>query len=361
MEHPQNPTPTPQISSPQPHAAATTRTLQVQFTGKAGEYFKIWIVNVFLTVITLGIYSAWAKVRNTQYFYGNTTIDGSSFQYTAKPLQILKGRLIAFACLLAFSLVGELSPALGAPLGVLFLGLIPWVLVRSLTFNARNTLYRNVRFNFVGKTRSAAFELLLMPLASMFTLGLLLPYVLWRQLRFVLSNSRYGTSAFEFTAGARTCYFIFLKMLLLVLLAVACLLGTIAFGVVSALGGEDMTVLLLLLVVVTVLSIIAAVGYQITALYNLRFNHTRLDGVQLSMNLKAMRTIWIYLTNTVLILASFGLMVPWAKVRMALYRASCAQVHVTGSLDAFVSGQQEKVSALGDQLGDVFDLDFSIV
>ena len=29
-----------------------------QFEGSATEYFKIWIVNVLLTIVTLGIYSA---------------------------------------------------------------------------------------------------------------------------------------------------------------------------------------------------------------------------------------------------------------------------------------------------------------
>ena len=43
----------------------------LEFRGKTGEFFGIWIVNVFLTIITLGIYSAWAKVRTNRYFYGN--------------------------------------------------------------------------------------------------------------------------------------------------------------------------------------------------------------------------------------------------------------------------------------------------
>jgi len=34
----------------------------LEFTGKGGEYFGIWIVNLFFSVLTLGIYSAWAKV-----------------------------------------------------------------------------------------------------------------------------------------------------------------------------------------------------------------------------------------------------------------------------------------------------------
>ena len=67
-----------------------------EFTGTAAEYFKIWIVNIVLSIATLGIYSAWAKVRKERYFYGNTWVNGSSFQYTADPIKILKGRIIAF-------------------------------------------------------------------------------------------------------------------------------------------------------------------------------------------------------------------------------------------------------------------------
>ena len=80
------------------------KSLPFTFSGKASEYFSIWIVNVCLTIITLGIYSAWAKVRNNQYFYGNTQIDGASFQYLADPIKILKGRIIAFIAFVAYYL-----------------------------------------------------------------------------------------------------------------------------------------------------------------------------------------------------------------------------------------------------------------
>ena len=62
--------------------------LSFQFTGSGFEYFKIWIVNLCLTVITLGIYSAWAKVRRNRYFYGNTQLAGDAFEYLANPISI---------------------------------------------------------------------------------------------------------------------------------------------------------------------------------------------------------------------------------------------------------------------------------
>ena len=52
---------------------------RLTFTGSGGEYFKIWIVNLLLTIVTLGIYSAWAKVRRNEYFYRHTRLAGAGF------------------------------------------------------------------------------------------------------------------------------------------------------------------------------------------------------------------------------------------------------------------------------------------
>ncbi|HCM06310.1 MAG TPA: DUF898 domain-containing protein, partial [Oceanospirillales bacterium] len=66
---------------------STERTDFIKFTGKSGEYFKLWFVNMFLSIVTLGIYSAWAKVRDAQYLYGHTQVDGQSFRFLATPMQ----------------------------------------------------------------------------------------------------------------------------------------------------------------------------------------------------------------------------------------------------------------------------------
>jgi Zn-dependent protease with chaperone function len=74
---------TPLDTMPNPSHPPTARHLPFEFRGRAGEYFGIWIVNVLLSIITLGIYSAWAKVRRLRYFYGNTWLDGHNFEYHA--------------------------------------------------------------------------------------------------------------------------------------------------------------------------------------------------------------------------------------------------------------------------------------
>ncbi|MBL9131958.1 MAG: DUF898 family protein, partial [Verrucomicrobiaceae bacterium] len=82
------------------------RAYPFEFHGRAGEFFRIWIVNVVLTVLTLGIYAAWAKVRTKRYFHGNTLLDGKPFDFTGNPISILKGNLIFGGLFVLNSVVG---------------------------------------------------------------------------------------------------------------------------------------------------------------------------------------------------------------------------------------------------------------
>jgi uncharacterized membrane protein YjgN (DUF898 family) len=124
------------------------RILPFEFRGDGTEYFKIWIVNIFLTLITLGIYSAWATVRNNRYFYGNTFVDGTSFSYLAKPLQILKGRIIAVVVFALFVGLAGAFPLAGAILYLILGFAAPYIYNQSLAFKMRNTSYKNIQFRF---------------------------------------------------------------------------------------------------------------------------------------------------------------------------------------------------------------------
>src|SRR5450755_3998184 len=104
----------------------------VRFSGSGAEYFGIWIVNLLLTIVTLGIYSAWAKVRRLQYFYRHTELAGSSFDFHGSPTRILIGRLIALMMFIAYNFSVRLQSRMTI---VIVLGLaiiMPWLLRNSL-------------------------------------------------------------------------------------------------------------------------------------------------------------------------------------------------------------------------------------
>jgi len=68
----------------------------------------------------------------------------------------------------------------------------------------------------------------------------------------------------------------------------------------------------------------------------------------------------IYFTNTLGIIFTLGLFIPWAKVRTARYRATHTALQVNGDLDSFVAKQDEQQNVFGEEFGEVFDLDVGI-
>ncbi|RJQ56405.1 MAG: DUF898 family protein [Desulfobacteraceae bacterium] len=119
--------------------------IPLEFKGSGSEYFRIWLVNVLLSILTLGIYSAWAKVRRKQYVYGSMRLNGAGFEYLADPVKILKGRLLVVGFFVASWVAAQFVPILNPILGLCFTIAFPWMIIRSLAFNARNSAFKMVK------------------------------------------------------------------------------------------------------------------------------------------------------------------------------------------------------------------------
>ena len=176
---------------PSPEAAAERRTPLV-FSGSGGEFFKIWAVNMFFSILTLGIWSAWAKVRTMRYFYGNTTLDGSAFEYLADPVKILKGRLLVFGGFAIFSAVAKFYPAIGPIGGLVLFALTPWIVRQSLRFQRHYTAWRGVRFAFVGSLGEAFRAFVLWPVTAFLIISL--PLIWHSQTHYLVDHSCYGST-----------------------------------------------------------------------------------------------------------------------------------------------------------------------
>ena len=268
------------------------------FTGNGKEYFKIWIVNLLLTVLTLGIYSAWAKVRNKQYFYGNTRLDNASFEYTAKPLQILAGRMVAFAVIASYVVLSHLLPpaeqvVFGAVALLFFIVVTPWVVVKSVQFNARHSRYRNISFGFDGSYWEAFKAFVLWPLTGV--LIFLIPLSWHRQARFFVNNSRYGASPFRFGAVVGDYYHIFG---MLCVLSFGLSFGLALFGgLFAALLSNPVAILPVVGLFYFLLYIVVG-AYFTCHMNNLMYNAATLEGHGLSSNYEFTSYFKLLLTNT---------------------------------------------------------------
>ena len=199
------------------------------FKGKAREYFGIWIVNLLLSLVTLGVYSAWAKVRRKKYFHNNTLIDNVGFDYHANPIAILKGRIIALILFALYVYGKGSSPILAGILVLLFFVFLPWLIVRGSIFNSRNTSHRGLRFDFVGTVNKAARVFIGLPMLTIFTLGLIWPYIAHEKSQFLMSNHRFGLSQFDMRRVVKGFYKIYLIVFLLPVIGILAAIAISAY------------------------------------------------------------------------------------------------------------------------------------
>jgi uncharacterized membrane protein YjgN (DUF898 family) len=312
-----------------------------------------------LNILTIGIYSAWAKVRNKQYFYGNTSLDGVSFEYTASPIKILKGRVIAVVFYIAYSVAVKLSPIVAAIMGILLFLLIPWVVVNSLRFNARHSSYRNINFRFVGSVGGAAKAFVAWPSLGMLSLGLLLPFSWKKQASYMTKNHLYGGSAFTFDVSVKAYY----KMLLMLLVGMALFGGMVViyFKMASGLSiGKPSPALLIPAAIAYVAFYLSVGAYYMVSKANIHYNNTQLAPHRFESNWKTASYAMLLFTNTLGILLTLGLYIPFAKVRTAAYKAAHTTLVVTGDLAGFVAVEQEMSGSLGEGVHDIFDIDIGL-
>ena len=342
------------------------RRYPIEFSGAAGEYFRIWIVNLALTVVTLGIYSAWAKVRKRRYFYSHTRIDGEGFEYRANPIAILKGRLIAVALFAVFYAVGHFAPLYQLFLWIPLAVLAPWLVVRSLAFNAYNTAYRNIRLRFHGTYKACLKLVFGYGLLTMVTFFFGFPFMKRRLTQFAFENHAYGVTRFELGDGFKrpfvNAYFAAWGLGLLGVFAAAAAGFGIAF--LLAAGGElskDAAPMLGFVVVGATYGVAFLLfGYIRARTTNAVFNNLRIGPMRFECVLSARKLIWLYISNIVVILLSVGLATPWAVVRTMRYRASRMTAIAAGPLDSFVQGEAQQLSATGEEIGEMFDIDIAL-
>ncbi|AFU99060.1 YjgN family protein [Simiduia agarivorans] len=320
------------------------RLINFVFSGEGYEYFKIWIVNILLTAVTMGIYAPWAKVRDTQYFYGNTTLDGASFAFTADPVKMLIGRLIALGLFIVYMVMSVMLPLVTSILSIGFIFILPWVMVKSMAFYARNTSYRNIRFRFTGDYWGAFKVAILWPLAGMLTLTLLLPLAVKKQQEYMINNHSYGNKSFAFATDTWNYYRIFLIFIGIVFV------GGIFTGVFAGIAPAIAPIGLFV-------AYVGAIVYMMVQMQNLVMNNSSLAEHNFVSDYQFKSFGLLMLGNFLLTIVTLGFYIPWAKVKLAHYAANHTQLDAMGDLDKFAAISQPDPSAFGEEFGDVFDME----
>jgi len=350
------------------NAAAKEETvLPVEFEGNASEWFGIWIVNILFTILTLGIYSAWAKVRTKRYFYGNTFIDGHAFNYHAEPIQILKGRIAVVLFLIVMNLSAEFVPFLAPVVLLIYLVIIPWAVVRGTAFNARMTSWRNVRFGFTGRKRDVLLAYIFWPFMAFLSSGLLAPFASRSIMRFQAGYTAerghaFGKAGFSTNVGTGPYYRgvlysigFFVAAIVLFVSGAAAITGAIGAAQTETTLGVSLFTALTLGV-----TILFAFGYFVYSVVarNVNYNHLELEGGhRFHSDIKTAPFLWIMVTNFFAMIVSLGLLIPWAQIRKARYLAAHTFILPAGDLDQFASAVQPEGGVASGEFLDMEGMD----
>ncbi len=365
---------------------------RLTFTGSGKEYFRIWLVNLCLSVATLGIYSAWAKVRRLQYFDRNTVLAGAVFDFDGNPKAILRGRLIAVALLAVYHYAFGFSVTVGLVVVTALLLSLPFMMRGALRFRLRNTRYRGLRFDFGGNVAGAylcyvpaALVFLLPGAMSAITatnkreyallvgiLGLLalVLYLLWPLIhgfmkRYQHRHLRFGGANAGYTLPARRLYRPYLISIAISVAGIAT--GAILLAMftnIFRLNGSASVMQWLQPVLLGMLGLylfyLVMGPFLQVRVSNMAWSATTFPNVAIHSELEARAMIKLQTVNVLLTLLTLGLYRPFAVVRVYQYRLAHIMIETRGDFEQVAAGASHPDGgAAHDSAADFLGLDLS--
>jgi uncharacterized membrane protein YjgN (DUF898 family) len=291
-----------------------TSTAKLRYHGEGGALLGLMFVNALLTIITLGVYSFWARNKVRQFHYGNTEVDGDrlSWHGTGKELLIgaLKAGVILFVLGIVYQfvipmVVRSLLPKeffeIAAAVTVLAVNIVFGILIAVAVNGARRyrlsrTSWRGVRFSFQGTWQDYVSLVVKGTLLSIVTLGFYSPYFDDARRAFLVNNTRFGSEPFMYKSDPSLLFKQFIKSALLS---------------IPTLG----------------LSWVWYAAFR----HRHFWNHTTMRGGQFRTNVTAGDLIKLHFTNFLLVMFTLGIATPWVIVRT--YAFWCENLSLYGTVD----------------------------
>ncbi len=393
---------------------------RLRFSGTGGEYFRVWIVNILLTIVTLGLYTPWARRRTARYFYDHTEVAGSPLEFTAPLRKMVFGFLMFALLYVAFNIASETGQDTAVALFILAAALLaPFIWGSAMRFRLSSTRWRGLQLHFSASWREVylaswpifalavvwiaiifglhalapdlaappssaqapgapAFPVLPRINAAMgglFALGLVLSVLCIIRIEYNYKSllvrrgglgqqaGRWKPVYSDFVRIWLTTVGVFIGGVVLVLLiAVGLVLG----AQVLLTPAKGMGSLMFLLVFVGVLAIMLGLviataparAYREARMFQLIWNNIGLSHVaRFRSDLQPWAYVRLRLKNLLLTVVTLGFYRAFARVSEYRLKVDSVTLHVKGGMDQLVGQLAKQQGGLGDALADAAGLD----
>jgi uncharacterized membrane protein YjgN (DUF898 family) len=337
----------------------------VTFDGRGGELFVVYIVNILLTLVTLGIYRFWGKTRIRQYVWSHLRYEGDAFEYTGTGLELFLGFLIVVLVVvlpvagLAFAAVFLLGPdsiwSSLVPL-ILYLGffcLFPIAIYRAYRYRLSRSLWRGIRFGLTGKATTYALKFVGYLFLQVITLGLASPFTTIRLYEYLINNIWMGSGRFSFEASWKPLmrpYLMFWGGLVATGISYGVLMTSATLGGSGATAGIAGFLLFVFGIATLYLSYRYAAATYRHVVPNIKFGDVRF-----STSVGAGPLFGLLFGNLMLLIFTFGLAFPWTITRIMNFLVKNLDIHGEPDFEK-ISQSTEEMPTYGEGLAEAFDI-----
>lgn len=311
-----------------------TYSRQITFHGDGAKLFGIYIVNLLLTIVTLGLYYPWAKASVLRYVYQETEFEGSRFAFHGTGKEMFKGFIKAIGIFIVIYAILILAVFTKnnviISFGFLFfyaaiLLLVPIAIHGSLKYRMSRTSWRGIHFGYRGDLKEFVQQFVIGGLLTIATLGI---YSFWFTInlrRYIFGNIRFGNISFSYLGDGKEYFILNLK---------GYFLSFITLGIYFFWFVKD--------------------------LFAYFIDNMRMDQNGNTLNFRSTATAGGYFRlifgNMLIIIFSLGLGTPWATVRTLNF--IFANIIIEGILDAdaILQTEMDYKDATGEDISDMMDI-----
>lgn len=370
------------IPPPPGHTQPAASNVVIEFRKQPGLTGLV-IVNLLLTMITLGIYSFWAKTEVRKHIWSSIHINGEPLEYTGRGMELFLGMLIVGALIIVpLSILQGVLPmmisadifvyaALQALALLLILFLVGVGTYRAWRYRMSRTRWRGIRGTLAGSPTAYGFSYFWRFFVMIFTLGWAYPWWKTSLFRLKTNDMRFGDVPFRFEGSAASLYAPFATVWIGAVLIFAGA-GSIwwAFGDLAgrALMGEGadapdlgLQVILAFVLVFVVVPIVLVLSNLLWVFYKaaeLRLfgNRTSFGTIQFRLNVTVWSLITLAIGNVLIMLFTLGIGLPFVQRRLVRYVVDRLETEGTLDINAILQSQQG-LDRTGEGIAEAFDID----
>ncbi|WMX14005.1 DUF898 family protein [Aureispira sp. CCB-E] len=309
------------------------RSISFSFKGNGGKLLGIYIVNMFLIAITIGLYYPWAKAKMTRYIHSETELEGEPFVFHGTGKEMFIGFIKSVGIVLLFGISVQLLTMLfglyGAIIGGLlsvafFLCAFPYAIHGSMRYQTSRTSWNGVHWGYRGNLGVFIRKFIIGYFMTVFTLGIYGAWYAQSLRKYIVGNTRFGNIEFEYDGDGLTYFVMHLKGIVLTI----CTLGIYFFWY-----NKD--------------------------IFNYLVNQTSArheeEEIEFTSELTGGALFGHMFTNALLVVFTLGIGFPWAIVRTLRFVYSNISINGNFNVEKLVDTEPAYNDALGEELGGVIE------